>query len=301
MSFRPAAAILGVILVAALAASLLMQQAARQSFQRSLQLSDRQHMHVHHMLLEAAGLPAHEALPLPAGTGADAIHQFEAALNTLLHGGPVDLDGLTGAIPPAPTPALAANLRQAQAAWVALRPALEAYAAAEPGSQAHAAAVGQVNTQTPILVGLLDEHRRLLVAEAERVNNQYVGLLWVLRITLLILTVLVLRFFQQRVFNPLLQLREATRQISQGDLGMPVALTAIPEVEQMVGSLEAMRQRLNNSAREQAALLAFSQRLLAANDAQTVLDEAVRLAADLHMYAAKAAGRNCVRPQNHSA
>ncbi len=246
-----------------------------------INLAGRQRMLIQQMRLEVLGVKI-GASPVYRQSLEQTADAFEQTLNALAYGGEAPYtEGTTVTLPPTPIyeTGILAQLEIVHATWNEMHPAIHAALQNDPQSTAFADAVATVERLSPVLLAQMDEAVRLYGVEAGRkvafVQNVQLIFLAIAALQLIVSFVITERW----VLGPIAQLVGAAQRIGMGDLGTPVSVIGLGELDRLARNLDEMRRKLGVGAEAQTALLGLSRRLLTAQDERDVAECAVEVAA----------------------
>lgn len=212
---------------------------------------------------------------------AGASQDFERTLHALHDGGVVrDTAGQTCALPPAPDPALRAQLDEATESWAAYRARLESLETSLP---AEAALAGQsLQTDLSFLLTQLDAVVNGFEARAEAKLFR----LQLIQAAFFIMALLLLawgyRLTRRRILSPLAALQQAARRMAGGRLATPILVQGNDELSDLGRAFESMRAevaagreqleaRVARRTHELAMAFEFSQEIVSQLDLERLL------------------------------
>jgi two-component system, NarL family, nitrate/nitrite sensor histidine kinase NarX len=201
------------------------------------------------------------ALEMEAGAGVQQVtlleetaFTFDQTLQALKDGGSAPyLAGQSATLPVTRDASIRSQLDRLSTLWFDYRAELHILANTAPGSPAFQAAVRQVETFAPILAAEAD----LVVRQYESAANlKLLRLRWIqVAFTASALSLLVAGAIITRraVIRPLQQLGEIAHRIGGDNLGEPVQVSGLREIDLLAASLESMRSQLQATQGELVA------------------------------------------------
>lgn len=212
---------------------------------------------------------------------AGAIRDFERTLHALRDGGvALDTTGQAVALPPAPDPALRAQLDEAIESWAAYRVRLESLETPLPVG---ATLAGQtLQTDLSFLLAQLNAVVNGFEARAEAKLFRLQLIQTAFFIMALLLLAWGYRLTRRRILSPLAALQQAARRIAGGRLAEPILVQGNDELSDLGRAFESMRAEVA-AAREQlevrvarrthelAIAFEFSQEIVSQLDLQRLL------------------------------
>lgn len=221
-----------------------------------INLAGRQRMLTQKMTWLALAQPDHPEL-------AASIQLFDQTLRALRDGGPTfDSSGRTVVLPPAPDPALRAQLDAAAETWADFRAHLQPVNAASLQAESPV-----ILAQLDAIVSEFEQH-----AQAKLLRLQAIQLMFFTAALLLLAWGYLL--IRRRLLQPLAALGAAARRMGQGDLASPLPPMCADELGELGRAFEAMRlelaaahehleARVEKRTRELASAFEFSQEIVA--------------------------------------
>ncbi len=219
-----------------------------------INLAGRQRMLIQQMALEALNVQIAGDL-----ASRQMLHEtadlFEQTLDALAYGGVTQTtEGkpVTLSRPNEHDAEIIAQLDRVRAAWDELHPAIHTMLDNEPQSAAFAEAMNAVETLSPVLLARMDEAVQLYEADSEGKVAFVRAIQIIFLATAAILLILAFVIIEYRVLYPIARLDEAARRIGRGDLGTPISVTGLRELDILATSLDEMRARLKVSVEAEA-------------------------------------------------
>jgi len=262
-----------------------------------INLAGRQRMLVQLMTRLASETPSD---PNAAAALAEAAAAFDATLQALIGGGPVQYPGDTYLkLRPVPQPEVQQQLRQVERLWNVYASELEVLLSVDTTAAEASASLSAIRLRAPELVNEADQTVRLL-QDASRLRIQRIRLVQVsFFIAALVLLGAGTLLVQKGILIPLKQLEASADRIRRGNLQTPVEDVGPAEISQLARSFESMRSELEIShqqlarwaqtleeevkkrTRELDALYGVSQEILARLDRREVLNSVTTRASEL--------------------
>jgi len=218
-----------------------------------INLAGRQRMLIQQMALESLNVQIADN-PVSRRMLRETADLFEQTLDALAYGGATQTtEGrpVTLSPPDQHDAEIIAQLDRVRAAWDELHPAIHILLENEPQSAAFAEAANAVETLSPALLARMDEAVQLYEADSEGkvafVRNIQISFL----ASAAILLILAFAIIEYRVLHPIARLDEAARRIGRGDLGTPISISGLGELDRLADSLDEMRARLKDSVEAQ--------------------------------------------------
>jgi diguanylate cyclase (GGDEF)-like protein len=219
-----------------------------------INLAGRQRMLIQQMALESLDVQIADN-PTSRQMLHEAADLFEQTLNALTYGGETRYTEETTVNlrpPDENDPEIRAQLETVREAWNEIHSAIHILLENDPQSAAFAEAMNTVETLSPVLLARMDEAVRLYESDSEG----KVAFVRAIQISFLasaaILLIFAFAIIEYRVLHPIAHLDEAARRIGTGDLGTPISITGLGELDQLADSLDEMRTRLKVAVEAQA-------------------------------------------------
>lgn len=216
-----------------------------------INLAGRQRMLLQQMGRLALEIGDEQEITPSAGLLKQSIETFDQTLKALKDGGVAPYDEQrTVVLPPAPTQEIRARLDQVQLQWEGHRARLETLLGGGEAPAQIADDLKELQADTPVLVGQMDEVVRLFEANSARkiqaLDRIQIGSL-AASLLLLMAGWWVVR---RSVVLPIQELEVSAERIGRGELDVPIHQRGPLEVENLAASLENMRLQLHTSRQE---------------------------------------------------
>lgn len=174
---------------------------------------------------------------------------FDQTLSALIAGGDTPyLPGQTASLPPTGSSVIREELRTLQQRWVLFQAELRVIETAAPASVSLDSALQSLQALSPQLIQQADRIVRLYEEESER---KLTRLKWIqvgfflCAVGLLIVGVVIVR---RAIIAPLHVLKNAAKQIGDGDLSTPIQIASPAEFADLAAGVDRMRAQLKISA-----------------------------------------------------